>query len=215
MNRRGFLYRNSCRRQYRRRRLSRSPRLRRTVRLVEPTARRESTGCRLPTCGQRGDEHLWTSDRWRVCRRTELYVPHRFWLVAGDMEQVDVDVDDSMHLMITAWDVETDTVLPVNVGLELPSTTATRSTDGSLPWPMLSQRMGFHYGDNIRRQKRENAGSNPGRPARDRAKPGRSKIDSRARQRSKSTSSSSDRTFTTSSTKKSMTTVAAVVMHYH
>jgi len=75
--------------------------------------------------------------------------PHRFWLVAGDTEQVDVDVDDSMHLMITAWDVETDTVLPVNVGLELLHDGD--SVDGRLsPWPMLSQRMGFHYGDNIR-----------------------------------------------------------------
>lgn len=74
-------------------------------------------------------------------------IPHRFWIVAGDTEQVDVDPDDSMHLMLTVWDVETDTVLPVTVDLEL-------VRDGSVveqfsPWAMLSQRMGFHYGDNV------------------------------------------------------------------
>ena len=75
-------------------------------------------------------------------------IPHRFWIVAGDTEQVDVEPDDSMHLMLTVWDVETDTVLPVNVSLEL------LRDDGSVvdrfsPWAMLSQRMGFHYGDNV------------------------------------------------------------------
>ncbi|ELY49614.1 iron transporter [Natronorubrum sulfidifaciens] len=75
-------------------------------------------------------------------------LPHRFWLVAGDTEQVDVDANDSMHLMLTVWDTETDTVLPVNTSLELLHDG--ESVDGQFtPWPMLSQRMGFHYGDNI------------------------------------------------------------------
>ncbi|WP_339106339.1 hypothetical protein [Haloterrigena salinisoli] len=75
-------------------------------------------------------------------------IPHRFWTVAGDTQRVDVDTDDSMHLMLTVWDDQTDTILPVNTDLEL------RRDDGSIveqltPWAMLSQRMGAHYGDNI------------------------------------------------------------------
>ncbi|QFU84987.1 iron transporter [Natronorubrum aibiense] len=75
-------------------------------------------------------------------------MPHRFWLVAGDTERVDVEADDSMHLMVTVWDAETDTVLPVNVSLELLHDGDSVGGQFS-PWPMLSQRMGFHYGDNI------------------------------------------------------------------
>ncbi|WP_019992228.1 iron transporter [Natronorubrum tibetense] len=75
-------------------------------------------------------------------------IPHRFWLVAGETERVDVDADDSMHLMLTVWDPETDTVLPVNAELDV--LRGGDSVTGQLsPWPMLSQRMGFHYGDNI------------------------------------------------------------------
>ncbi|SDK93811.1 iron transporter [Natronorubrum texcoconense] len=75
-------------------------------------------------------------------------IPHRFWLVAGETERVDVDADDSMHLMLTVWDPETDTVLPVNAELDVRR--GGDSVTGQFsPWPMLSQRMGFHYGDNI------------------------------------------------------------------
>ena len=75
-------------------------------------------------------------------------IPHRFWTVSGDTQQIDVDTDDSMHLMLTVWDEETGTILPVNTDLEL------QREDGSVveqltPWSMLSQRMGAHYGDNI------------------------------------------------------------------
>ncbi|MCU4751970.1 iron transporter [Halobacteria archaeon AArc-curdl1] len=74
--------------------------------------------------------------------------PHRFWLVAGDTERVDVTTDDTMHLMMTIWDAETGIVLPVDAALEI------RDDGGDVvhsdpPWSMLSQRMGFHYGDNI------------------------------------------------------------------
>jgi hypothetical protein len=79
--------------------------------------------------------------------------PHRFWTVeaTSDGKQlVEVGTDDSLHLMATLWDRETHTVLPVDMRLEI-------RRDGSLidggtfsPWPMISQRMGFHYGDNVR-----------------------------------------------------------------
>ncbi|WP_306058930.1 DUF7350 domain-containing protein [Natronococcus wangiae] len=76
--------------------------------------------------------------------------PHRFWIPGQGGSRVDVDADDSMHLMVTVWDVDTETVLPVDVSLELRQ--GGEPVDGvpAAPWPMLSQRMGFHYGDNVR-----------------------------------------------------------------
>ncbi|WP_436346940.1 iron transporter [Natronorubrum sp. FCH18a] len=74
--------------------------------------------------------------------------PHRFWIIAGETELVDVEADDSMHLMLTVWDPETDTVLPVNAELDV-LRDGDSVTGQFSPWPMLSQRMGFHYGDNI------------------------------------------------------------------
>ncbi|WP_276256969.1 iron transporter [Halomontanus rarus] len=74
--------------------------------------------------------------------------PHRFWTVAGDeTNRVTVGADDTMHLMCTVWDPETDTVLPVEVELEVLQDDT--SVDRPTAWPMLSQRMGFHYGDNV------------------------------------------------------------------
>lgn len=74
--------------------------------------------------------------------------PHRFWTVSGaSTNRVEVGEDDSLHLMATIWDAETGVVLPVEPSLEL-------RHDGTIAasrtlWTMLSQRMGFHYGDNL------------------------------------------------------------------
>ncbi|SNZ02398.1 hypothetical protein SAMN06269185_0012 [Natronoarchaeum philippinense] len=74
--------------------------------------------------------------------------PHRFWTVSGtSTSKVEVGQSDSLHLMATVWDAETGVVLPVTPRLEL-------RHDGSVItsrtlWTMLSQRMGFHYGDNV------------------------------------------------------------------
>jgi hypothetical protein len=75
--------------------------------------------------------------------------PHRFWTMDGNRtNRVDVQDDDSVHLMVSAWDAET--------GISIPSSTANLAItrDGDLveerrAWPMLSQNMGFHYGDNV------------------------------------------------------------------
>ena len=75
--------------------------------------------------------------------------PHRFWTVeGGDTSTVTVDRDDSMHLMTSVWHAQTGIVAPT---VE-PSVTVSR--DGSVveskpPWQMLSQPMGFHFGDNF------------------------------------------------------------------
>jgi hypothetical protein len=75
--------------------------------------------------------------------------PHRFWTVEGeDTSKVTVGRDDSMHLMTSAWHEETGVVAPT---VE-PSVTITRDGDpvaNKPPWQMLSQPMGFHFGDNF------------------------------------------------------------------
>ncbi|WP_222918351.1 iron transporter [Natrinema sp. SYSU A 869] len=79
--------------------------------------------------------------------------PHRFWTVeaTSDGKQlVDVNTDDSHHLMVTLWDRETHTVLPVDMQVEILQDGSPVDAGISSPWPMLSQRMGFHYGDNVR-----------------------------------------------------------------
>lgn len=76
--------------------------------------------------------------------------PHRFWTVTGTRtEQVAVAEDDTVHLMVTVWDTETGTVLPVESGVRIAISQDGESVDERAPWPMLSQPMGFHYGDNI------------------------------------------------------------------
>ncbi|WP_114577561.1 iron transporter [Saliphagus sp. LR7] len=75
-------------------------------------------------------------------------VPHRFWTVAGrETSRVTVGTDDTIHLMCTVWAPGTDHVLPVEVGGDLRRDG--ESVRSFSPWPMLSQRMGFHYGDNV------------------------------------------------------------------
>ncbi|GGL22843.1 iron transporter [Halarchaeum grantii] len=75
--------------------------------------------------------------------------PHRFWLVSG-RETTRVPARDAaaIHVMPVVWHVETGTVLTDR-------TPTLRFHDGDAlvtadaPWPMLSQRMGFHFGDNV------------------------------------------------------------------
>ena len=75
--------------------------------------------------------------------------PHRFWTVSGDnTSKVTIGRNDSMHLMASVWHDEAGVVLP-SAGT---SVTLERGGDTPVdrrPWAMLSQRMGFHYGDNV------------------------------------------------------------------
>lgn len=74
--------------------------------------------------------------------------PHRFWTITGrETNMVDIRDDDAIHLMASVWDAETGTVLPTDVRTSVEGEDA-MPYDGQL-WPMLSQRMGFHYGDNL------------------------------------------------------------------
>jgi hypothetical protein len=75
--------------------------------------------------------------------------PHRFWTVSGDdRNQVSIGRDDSMHLMASVWHDDAGVVLPSAAV----SVTAGRNGETPVdrqPWAMFSQRMGFHFGDNV------------------------------------------------------------------
>ncbi|MFC7115250.1 hypothetical protein ACFQH2_10265 [Natronoarchaeum sp. GCM10025703] len=81
-----------------------------------------------------------------------LSIPHFFWIVEtgiGDgVERVDPPESDSVHFMASVWDPETDVVLPVDAGLSIDIEQDGRLVDSRAPWAMLSQGMGFHFGDN-------------------------------------------------------------------
>ena len=87
------------------------------------------------------------SGRYR-CALAYTY-PHRFWLITGtNRKKVEINENDSLHLMVTLWDERTGVRLPsssVNVEVSRPDETITRKS----LWPMLSQPMGFHFGDNV------------------------------------------------------------------
>lgn len=75
--------------------------------------------------------------------------PHRFWTVTGtDAEQASIQDADSLHLMATVWDDETGRILPVSAGLSITIARDGETVVEKSPWPMISQNMGFHYGDN-------------------------------------------------------------------
>ncbi len=74
--------------------------------------------------------------------------PERFWTISGTVtNEVELTLDDDFHLMASVWEPESEVVLPAQVdttlyldGDEVVSTNL---------WHMLSQNMGFHYGDNL------------------------------------------------------------------
>ncbi|RDI71400.1 iron transporter [Halopelagius longus] len=79
--------------------------------------------------------------------------PHRFWTVDNEggeyvVKQTPIEDDDSVHLMATPWDPETGTVVP-NTGMSLEITRDGSLVSEEVIYPMLSQRMGFHYGANF------------------------------------------------------------------
>lgn len=75
--------------------------------------------------------------------------PHRFWNVTGDeVEAAEPDGDD-VHLMVSVRDPATGTIVPVETGLQIQVGREGESKTPHAPWPMISQPMGFHFGDNI------------------------------------------------------------------
>lgn len=75
--------------------------------------------------------------------------PHRFWLVTGSRrEKVEIKSQDSVHLMPVVWDTETG-IVPPDINPQVSVTQDGESVTQLSPWPMLSQPMGFHFGDNV------------------------------------------------------------------
>jgi len=75
--------------------------------------------------------------------------PHRFWTVSGtDTSKVSIGASDSMHLMASVWHEEAGVVLPSAAASVSVSRNGETPVDRR-PWAMLSQRMGFHFGDNV------------------------------------------------------------------
>ncbi|ELY92534.1 iron transporter [Natrialba taiwanensis] len=97
-----------------------------------PYARMTAAGCELSLLGSR---------------------PHSFWIVAGtERSRADVRSRHALHLMVVVRDAETGVILPAPVTVRIRRGRA--SDDGERIdqrdlWPMLSQRMGPHYGDNV------------------------------------------------------------------
>jgi hypothetical protein len=76
--------------------------------------------------------------------------PHRFWTMTGtERSKTVVESDDSLHLMASLWDRESGRVLPVDGGVEVEVTRDDALVSQEVAYPMLSQRMGFHYGSNF------------------------------------------------------------------
>lgn len=73
--------------------------------------------------------------------------PHGFWTVTGtETNQVAMHEDHSVHLMAAVRESDSGHYLPAEVRVSIPRDGG--SLDRTL-WPMLSQRMGPHHGDNV------------------------------------------------------------------
>ena len=76
--------------------------------------------------------------------------PHRFWNVTGDrVEGAAPTEDHDVHLMVTVRDAETGRILPAETGLQVTVGREGEDATPTAPWPMVSQEMGFHFGDNL------------------------------------------------------------------
>ncbi|WP_137290167.1 DUF7350 domain-containing protein [Natronorubrum halophilum] len=84
-----------------------------------------------------------------------LSYPHPFWLVGGsgsedEAERVVPEQSRGVHMMVTLWDDETGIVLPVDSGAVIRvSLDGEQVGSPASPWAMISQQMGFHFGDNV------------------------------------------------------------------
>ncbi|ADQ66681.1 fe2+ transport protein [Halogeometricum borinquense DSM 11551] len=77
--------------------------------------------------------------------------PHRFWTLTNtEFSKTVVRADDSVHLMVTLWDAETGTVLPRDSGVTIEVTRNGSAVTEEIAYPMLSQKMGLHYGSNYK-----------------------------------------------------------------
>ncbi|MFC4987437.1 iron transporter [Saliphagus infecundisoli] len=75
---------------------------------------------------------------------------HPFWLVDGsETTLVEPQGGPEVHLMIALREPETGAALPVASGARLRLEHDGESIGSVSPWPMISQGMGAHFGDNV------------------------------------------------------------------
>lgn len=75
--------------------------------------------------------------------------PHTFWLTRDTETTREDPGAQSLHFMFAVWDGQTGQLLPVNVaGPMRVFRDGTQVGRPGRPWPMISQGMGFHFGDN-------------------------------------------------------------------
>lgn len=76
--------------------------------------------------------------------------PERFWTVtANQVEKTPIGGDDDLHLMTVLWNPDTGVYYP-DPGVSLELRQDGEALDAhEVIYPMLSQRMGFHYGANF------------------------------------------------------------------
>ncbi|SFS32527.1 DUF7350 domain-containing protein [Halostagnicola kamekurae] len=76
---------------------------------------------------------------------------HPFWIISGDeIEREEPDDGNGVHLMVVVWDTETGVVLPVDSGAQLRVKKDGEQVGSPRTlWTMISQQMGFHFGDNV------------------------------------------------------------------
>ena len=83
-----------------------------------------------------------------TCALTYTY-PHRFWLITGThTREVKIKQKDSIHIMPIIWDTKSGQILP-DVQPKVQVSQSGKQVLSDSPWPMLSQPMGWHFGDNI------------------------------------------------------------------
>ncbi|MFW5929832.1 MAG: DUF7350 domain-containing protein [Halobacteriota archaeon] len=73
--------------------------------------------------------------------------PHPFHVVTGRRTEY-VESSGTVHLMAVAWSKETRDVLPVESGPTFRVESTAEDVERGV-WPMMSQQMGYHYGDNF------------------------------------------------------------------
>ncbi|WP_255193296.1 iron transporter [Natronobeatus ordinarius] len=75
--------------------------------------------------------------------------PHPFWIFTGDLEHHEPTPEEDVHLMVTVWDRETGVVVPIDASVTLELFSDDDLVSTTTGWLMISQQMGFHFGDNV------------------------------------------------------------------
>jgi hypothetical protein len=75
--------------------------------------------------------------------------PHEFFVVTGSRKnKTEIQEGDTMHLMALVHDMKTGVIAP-QVEPTISISKNGQQVVSNQPWPMLSQPMGYHFGDNV------------------------------------------------------------------